>query len=137
MKQYTAREQFAAFEKGEYLDTCFYFYDWFCNDKSLERKSKGLMAKAKKFAALMNIDLDTHYIWFKNNCPMHGTLYDDFRFARVDNSDTVWTVQPALGYHGETHGTCEVWSSTNDWKTAIATAPSWREFLKKQKELTT
>jgi hypothetical protein len=40
-KQHTLRQQLEAFERKEWvgdLNHCFYFYDWFCKDTSLERK---------------------------------------------------------------------------------------------------
>lgn len=38
------------------------WYDWFCSNKALLPSSK--------------IDLDKHYVWFKNGCPCVGHLYD-------------------------------------------------------------
>ena len=128
MKQYTAKQQIDAFKKGEYLDEneCFYFYDWFCKDQSLERKSKSLMTKAIKFAKRHNIDLDYHYIWFKNNCPLGGRLYDDFRFAEVETGNTIWSVVPCEGRTGR----AEVWGTANSWDSPIEEANTWSELMK-------
>ena len=43
--QKTLREQFEAFDKGQWEDTCYNFYDWFCKETSLKAKAK--LAKAK------------------------------------------------------------------------------------------
>lgn len=128
-KQHTLRQQLESFERNEWVDShCFYFYDWFCKDTSLERKAKSLMAKVRKFIAKMNIDIDKTYVFFKNNCPFYGSLYDDFRICSTESGDVIYTVVPSLGYT-KRKGEAEIWGRENGFKEPIKTAPSWSQLL--------
>lgn len=129
-QHHTLRQQLEAFENGIILDKdCFHFYDWFCKDKSLQRKAHSLMAKVKRFIKIVNVDLDKTYVFFKNNCPMYGSLYDDFRICNVETGDVIYTVAPSLGYT-KRKGQAEVWGNANNFKEAIHNAPSWSQLLK-------
>ena len=125
-KQPTLRQQIEAFENKQFLDNnCYYFYDWFCKDKALAGKAKSLMAKAKKFAIKMNVDLDKHYVWFKNNCPMNGPLYDDFRIANIETGDVVYNVSPLDGHSGK----ARAYSAANGFDTPIAEDWTWKDMF--------
>ena len=87
----TLRQQLEAFENGVFLDSdgskdssCFVFNDWFCKDWILKRKATALFKTTKLFAKMKDVDLDSTYVFFKNNCTIGGTLYDDFRICDVE-----------------------------------------------------
>ena len=49
------------------------WYDWFCKDKSLRNKTYKLAPKVKQVAEILGKNFSkTHYLFFKNNCPMCG-----------------------------------------------------------------
>jgi hypothetical protein len=106
----TLRQQLEAFERGQILSSggeidsegCYNFYDWFCKQTSLEGKAKRLFSNVRTFLKHeRSIDLDKHYVFFKNNCPFNGPLYDDFRICDVETGDVIWNVTPRSGHSGK------------------------------------
>ena len=69
------------------------WYDWFCRDTSLANKTKRMGKIIKQVKDGGKVNLDTMYVWFKNNCPLNGPLYDDFRFADRETGDVQFTIQ--------------------------------------------
>jgi hypothetical protein len=124
------KKQLEAFDKGIFLDSdgneswCFNFYDWFCKDTSLERKARSLFAKVKKFLkANPQIDTTEVYVFFKNNCPMVGPLYDDFRFCSPDR--VMYTVTRKCGHSGK----AEIWGRENNFKGPLKVADTFSGLL--------
>lgn len=120
------REQLAAFKADNIMDSdgtvsfCFNFFDWFCKDSSLEAKAKQLFPRVKTFVEKMNVNLDTTYCIFKNNCPMGGQLYDDFRICDRETGHVIWTVVPKCGHSGQ----AEVWGTINSFQGAHLQGPT-------------
>ena len=69
------------------------WYDWFCKDSSLANKTKKMGNIVKQVKEGGKVDLDNYYVWFKNNCPISGPLYDDFRFAKIEDGLVMLTIQ--------------------------------------------
>jgi hypothetical protein len=127
------KQQLEAYASGKFLNSqgeednyCFLFYDWFCSDGALEKKSRSLFAKVKTFIKHHpEIDQEKHYIFFKNNCPMRGPLYDDFRICDIESETVTYTVTPKCGHTG----LAEIWGRENDFKEAIKTAKTYKELF--------
>lgn len=69
------------------------WYDWFCKDSSLANKTKKMGNIIKQVKRGGKVDVENWYVWFKNNCPLNGPLYDDFRFADLENGEVQMTIQ--------------------------------------------
>ena len=69
------------------------WYDWFCKDSSLANKTKKMGNIVRQVKRGGKVKLDDWYVWFKNNCPLNGPLYDDFRFASLETGDVQFTIQ--------------------------------------------
>jgi hypothetical protein len=106
----TLAAQLNAFESGQIMDSdgtvgnCFNFYDWFCKDSSLERKAHALFPRVKRFLKEHpEIDTQSTYVFFKNNCPGAGPLYDDFRIC--NEKEVIYAVIPKCSHSGQ----AEIW----------------------------
>jgi len=93
----------------------FAWYDWFCSDRALVSKGKRLVAKLQQVVHAnwtgRRFDPRKCYVFFKNNCPMVGTLYDDFRICSMETGDVDYTIVPATGHvlKPDTFGRAELW----------------------------
>lgn len=105
------------------------WYDWFCSDTSLARKTKALAPKVMKVAKSPKLagKGDKVYVFFKNNCPVYGSLYDDFRICDIETGDVIWTVVPKIGF-SDRKGQAELWGKENDFKGPIISG-TWEDVL--------
>lgn len=118
MKNVNLKTQLESFANGIYLDSdgtesdCFNFYDWFCEDSELEDRANELFTETGIFVDKFGIDTDNHYVFFKNNCPMSGDLYDSFSICEVESGDVVYWVTPKSGHTGM----AEICGKSNNFK---------------------
>ena len=101
------------------------WYDWFCRNKSLCGKTKRLAPKVKQLAKSSKVDVDNWYVWFKNNYPMFGSLYDDIHFADIKTGNVIYTIAFVKKY-GQT---IELWGKENDFKHPLVTG-HWKDIKK-------
>lgn len=135
MKQANLKQQLEAYENGNFMEAngridtgCYLFYDWFCKDSSLEGKARRLLSNLKTFLKHHpEIDQTKHYVWFKNNCPGRGPLYDDFRISDMETGDVIWNVTPKSGHSGK----AEVYSRANGFKEPLMEADTFSGLFKK------
>lgn len=101
-------------------DNSYGFYDWFCKDTSLKNKATKLFNQFKRISSSNKIKQDSMYIWFKNHCPMVGSLYeDDFRISDVVTNDMIYAVVPESGFKEDNGIEAEVWGKENNFKEPI------------------
>lgn len=121
LNQLTLRQWIAAFNSGEFekedrkTQCDAGWYDWFCKDTSLKSRLYKLVPKVMRIAQSKKINQDTMYVWFKNNCPAYGRLYDDFRISDITTSDVLYTVVPRVG-HEYKKGVSELWGKDNNFE---------------------
>lgn len=101
------------------------WYDWFCRDTSLANKTKALGKKVLRLMKSSKINMGTSYVMFKNNCPMVGSLYDDFRICDMETDNVLYTVIPSSGHERE-KGQAQVWGRENNFKEPLV-AGAWKD----------
>jgi hypothetical protein len=133
MSKVNLKQQIEAFEQGIFLDSdgnddkrCYNFYDWFCRESSLENKANKLFKEVKRFIKIKNIDTKNVYVFFKNNCPLIGSLYDDFRICDIETGNVIWTVTPKSGHTNQ----AEVWGKINDFNGPVIVGKNMSEIYK-------
>lgn len=101
------------------------WYDWFCRETSLKRKGEALLKKLKVIASSNKFDNDKCYVFFKNNCPCVGNLYDDFRICDKETGDVLYCVIPKSGHKCD-EGRAQVFGVDNNFDEPIVEG-TWRE----------
>lgn len=101
------------------------WYDWFCRDTSLAAKTQKLGKKVLQLMKSEKIDIQKNYVWFKNNCPCWGNLYDDLRIADMETGNVIYTIIPSNG-HTANKGVAEVWGRENEFKEPLVSG-SWKD----------
>jgi hypothetical protein len=124
------KAQMAAFraQAPEYVEDSYFFFDWFCQEKALKSKSKLLMSKAEKVMSKLGLNPETHRVFFKNNCPVDGKLYDSFTICNEENDVVIWCA-PSLGY-ASSQGKAELWDmreKDENGNPKSIVANSWKE----------
>ena len=98
------------------------WYDYFCKSSSLVNKGRALIRKLKKIYKLNELsgrkyfDPNKTYVFFKNNCPCCGSLYDDFRICDLETGDVIFTNQVN---RYDRDNSAELWGQPNNFNEAI------------------
>ena len=103
------------------------WYDWFCKDSSLRNKTYRMGNIIKQVKDGGKVDLDNWYVWFKNNCPLNGPLYDDFRFADIENGNVQFTIQNDCCWNKHKY---TVYGKKNNFDTPLFETDKSRELVK-------
>lgn len=61
------------------------------------------------------IDQDNQYVFFKNNQPLHGQRYDDFRICDRTTRKVIYTISPVWGFEDDKQGKAVVYGAENDF----------------------
>ena len=98
------------------------WYDYFCKSSSLVNKGRALIRKLKKIYKLNELsgrkyfDPNKTYVFFKNNCPCCGSLYDDFRICDLETREVIFIIQ--VNRYDQKHS-AELWGLPNNFEGAI------------------
>ncbi len=111
------------------------WYDWFCKKEILHKKTQKLAKKLIKVIwsnglnpQKSKFNPETCYVFFKNNCPCDGTLYDDFRICDIKTGKVIYNICPKDG-HTSSNGAAQLWGKDNDFKEPIVKG-TFKDILK-------
>lgn len=121
MKEITVKKWIALFNCGMYAkgdrETQIKagWYDWFCKDTSLKNKTLRMGNIIKKITNPKI--LNDMYVFFKNNCPFIGRLYDQFKFCDLETGEVIYCVSCDDDHEKHKY---TVYGRENGFKEAIA-----------------
>lgn len=109
------------------------WYDWFCEDIALVNRGKAVLSRLSSINRANNaspnrkFDPEKTYVFFKNNCPIQGVLYDDFRICDIETEGVLWTIIPVSGHNAD-EGKAILWGKVNDFKEPVLEG-SWKDIV--------
>lgn len=101
------------------------WYDWFCKDSALAAKTISLVKKVRQLSTSKLINQDTMYVFFKNNCPVAGSLYDSFSFCDMRSGDVLYWITPRNG-HKVAEGKAQVYDQVHGFEVPIVDG-GWKD----------
>ena len=113
---------------SESVDIMDLWYDWFCRDTYLPKKGERLFEKLIEISNSKKFDSDRCYVFFKNNCPCDGRLYDDFRICDRETGKVLYTITPSCGFNC-LKNKAVVWGHENDFEEALVVG-TWNKVVK-------
>lgn len=122
-KEKTINEVLATPTTREFVNSL--WYDWFCKDTSLYNKGVSLLKKLNQINKSKKFDSNKTYVFFKNCCPLDGSLYDRFSICDIETGEAIYCVTPKSG-HTAHNGKGDVWGKENDFKEPLFEG-SWKE----------
>ena len=106
------------------------WYDWFCKDSSLAEKTEYLGKKVLSILDSKKFDKTKTYVFFKNNCPCVGPLYDHFSICDIESGDVLYCCKHLeKGSHGCDKAHWEIYGQENDFEDALVEG-TWNECKK-------
>lgn len=105
------------------------WYDWFCRASALLRKTEKLGRKVAQLKDSKRFDQERCYVFFKNNCPMVGALYDQFSICDLKTGDVLFCIQHLeKGSHGCDKAHWEVYDADVSFETPVVNG-TWRDVM--------
>ena len=99
------------------------WFDWFCSDKTLHKRTVKLGKKLMQIRQSSLIDINESYVFFKNNCPMCGGTYDSFSICDIESGNVqYWVGMPNVNANNK----YEVFGPANEFEAPLA-AGSWKD----------
>jgi hypothetical protein len=99
LAEFLANPQTGSYDAEGNFD-CGVWYDWFCSEKALINRGKVLLGKVRAISKSKKFDNDKCYVFFKNNCPMSGPLYDSFSICDIETGNVLYWVTYQSGHSG-------------------------------------
>ena len=120
--EFGSRSRFVQIQAG--------WYDWFCSDVALAAKTEYLGSKVLSILDSKKFDKNKTYVFFKNNCPCVGALYDQFSICDIETCDVLYCCQHLeKGSHGCDKAHWEIYGQENDFVEPLVQG-TWNECKK-------
>ena len=129
------REWIERYNSGEFEDKDVHtqveagWFDWFCMDCTLVKKTRFMGTIVNKVKDGGKVDLDKHYVFFKNVCPMFDKLYDSFKICEIDTYKVLFVVTIGCKYEGD-NMRYHVYSYHNEFEKPILAAKIKTDVIK-------
>lgn len=115
--------KYSSYDKSTQIEAG--WYDWFCKESSLRNKTYKMGNIIKDIKDGGKVDLENNYVFFKNNCPFTGPLYDDFRICDMKTGEVIFTIQIDCFRYNSKYAVFGV----NSWDRPLFTAKNKKELL--------